>query len=48
MNSAIYTDNRDADLMLDYQEQRIEALMRRVKELERENADLRETTATTD
>ena len=37
----MYIDNRDADQMYDYLESRIEALKRRISELESENAKLR-------
>lgn len=36
------TDNRTLDEIVEYQEARIEALYRRVRELEAENARLRE------
>ena len=37
----MYIDNRDADQMYDYLESRIEALKRRISELENENQKLR-------
>ena len=35
-----YTDNRDHDVMHDYQQARIDALKSRVRQLEEENAEL--------